>query len=199
MSTNRQPDSKPTVRENGIFRGAPKQLLADAGYPDGFQIQLNCPLERYVNNEEICRSVAPMLAQIGVDVRVKGMVWPEFAKMLVNGPNSSFHLIGAGPNGQDTQDTFVDTMMTRIPDIKQGFFNWAKWSNTKFDGIATEIQETFDPQRREQLYRRGIEIAREKVHAIYLHRQVITWGLKDGIDATIRPDATVPLETVVIR
>ncbi len=178
---------------------AAKGLLAEAGYPDGFQVQLNCPLERYVNAEDICKAVAPMLAQIGVDVRVKGMVWPEFAKLLVNGPDSSFHLIGAGPNGQDTQDTFVDTMMTRVPDIKQGFFNWALWSNDEFDEIATEIQQTFDEARREELYRRGLTLGRENVHAIYLHRQVITWGLRDNITATIRPDATVPLETVVIQ
>lgn len=178
---------------------AAKGLLADAGYPNGFQIQLNCPLERYVNAEDLCKAVAPMLAQIGVDVRVKGMVWPEFAKLLVNGPDSSFHLIGSGPNGQDTQDTFVDTMMSRIPDIKQGFFNWALWSNEEFDEIATEIQQTFDPAKRDELYRRGLTLGRENVHAIYLHRQVITWGLRSNISATIRPDATVPLETVVIQ
>ena len=53
-----------------------KALLAEAGYPDGFAIQLNCPLERYINTDEICRAVASMLARIGVDVRVKGSPWP---------------------------------------------------------------------------------------------------------------------------
>ena len=90
-----------------------KALLAEAGYKDGFAIQLNCPLERYVNTDEICRAVASMLARIGVEVRVKGMVWPEFARMLVNGPNSSFHLIGAAGNSGDTQDTFISVMATR--------------------------------------------------------------------------------------
>lgn len=176
-----------------------KGLLAEAGYPNGFKVQLNCPLERYVNAEDICRAVAPMLAQIDVDVLVNGMVWPEFARLLVNGPDSSFHLIGAGPNGQDTQDTFVDTMMTRKSEIKQGFFNWALWTNNEFDQIATELQQTFDPDRRAALYRRGLQIGKDEVHAIYLHRQVITWGMRDNIAATIRPDATVPLETVVVN
>src|SRR3712207_3638206 len=54
-----------------------KALLVEAGYKDGFAIQLNCPLERYVNTDEICRAVASMLARIGVEVRVKGMVRSE--------------------------------------------------------------------------------------------------------------------------
>ena len=105
-----------------------KALLTEAGYPDGFGIQLNCPLERYVNTDEICRAVASMLARIGVDVRVKGSPWPEFARMLVNGPNSSFHLIGAAGNSGDTQDTFVSVMATRSKEKGTGGTNWALWS-----------------------------------------------------------------------
>jgi hypothetical protein len=37
------------------------------------------------------------------------------------------------------------------------------------------------------------------VHAIYLHRQVITWGLRDNIEATIRPDAAVPLGSITMN
>lgn len=71
-----------------------RELLAKAGYPDGFVTQLNCPNERYVNVEEVCRAVSSMLARVGIEARIKSMPWPEFAKMLVDGPNSSFHLIG---------------------------------------------------------------------------------------------------------
>ena len=47
---------------------AAKDLLAEAGYPDGFEVRLDCPKNRYLNDEAICRAVAGMLAKIGITV-----------------------------------------------------------------------------------------------------------------------------------
>ncbi len=175
-----------------------KSLLAEAGYPDGFITQLNCPLERYVNTEDICRAAASMLAQIGIEVRVNGMVWPEFARMLVNGPSSSFHLIGTGPNSYDTQDAFTSTMMTRNAEAKEGFFNWGLYSNPVVDEVSRELPVTFDEGERTELYRKGLETARDTVSAVYLHQPMITWGMEEGITAPIRSDATLTLQNVTM-
>jgi peptide/nickel transport system substrate-binding protein len=43
-----------------------KKLLAEAGYPDGFEVGFDCPNDRYVNDEAICQAVVAMLAKIGV-------------------------------------------------------------------------------------------------------------------------------------
>jgi len=176
-----------------------KALLAEAGYPDGFGIQLNCPLERYVNTDEICRAVASMLARIGVDVRVKGSPWPEFARMLVNGPNSSFHLIGAAGNSGDTQDTFVSVMATRSKEKGTGGTNWALWSDPEFDAVTAELTQTFDPARRKELYRKGLTIGRDRVHAIYLHQPMITWAARDAVTVPSRADSAVMLKDVTIK
>jgi peptide/nickel transport system substrate-binding protein len=45
-----------------------KELLAEAGYADGFSVTLDCPNDRYVNDEAICTAVVPMLERIGIDV-----------------------------------------------------------------------------------------------------------------------------------
>ena len=47
-----------------------KELLTDAGYPDGFQVTLNCPNDRYINDEGICQAAAAMLAKIGIKVNL---------------------------------------------------------------------------------------------------------------------------------
>jgi peptide/nickel transport system substrate-binding protein len=176
-----------------------KALLAEAGYQDGFAIQLNCPLERYVNTDEICRAVASMLARIGVEVRVKGMVWPEFARMLVNGPSSSFHLIGAAGNSGDTQDTFVSVMATRDKQKGRGGTNWAMWTNAEFDANLDELVKTFDPARRTELYRKGLTIGRDQVHAVYLHQPLLSWGMKQSVTVPTRADSAVMLQRVVIK
>ena len=52
---------------------AAKKLMAEAGYPDGFEVVMDCPNDRYVNDEEICQAVAPMLARIDIKVRLNAM------------------------------------------------------------------------------------------------------------------------------
>jgi len=175
-----------------------KALLAEAGYPDGFATTLNCPLERYVNTEEICRAVAQLLARVGVDVQVNGLVWPEFARMLVNGPSSSFHLIGTGPNSWDLQDSLTATMMTRDAEKKEGFFNWALYSNPTVDKVAKALPDTVDEDERQALYHEALEAARDTVSAIYLHQPMITWGMKESVEAPSRGDATLTLQNVTI-
>src|SRR5690606_15154808 len=49
---------------------AAKKLLTEAGYPDGFEVKMNCPNDRYVNDGEICQAVSSMLARIGVKVNL---------------------------------------------------------------------------------------------------------------------------------
>jgi peptide/nickel transport system substrate-binding protein len=176
-----------------------RALLAEAGYPDGFAIQLNCPLERYVNTDEICRATASLLARIGVEVRVKGSPWPEFARMLVNGPNSSFHLIGAAGNSGDSQDTFISIMATRGKEPGWGATNWAMWSNAEFDTVAKELTQTFDEARRTELYRRALTIGKDQVHAVYLHQPLLTWAMRTAVTMPPRADAAIILKDVVIR
>lgn len=175
-----------------------KALLSEAGYPNGFVTQLNCPAERYVNSEDVCRAVASMLARIGIEVRVKSFLWPEFARMLVNGPSSSFHLIGVA-SSWDTQDAFTSLMMTRNAKAGEGFFNWALWTNPEIDQIAREIRVTFDPAKRNELYRRGIEIGKQDVYAVFLYQPFLVWGAKNTISATVRPDSTLLLQDVVVK
>jgi len=176
-----------------------RELLAEAGYPEGFVTTMNCPLERYVNTDDICRAVASMLARIGIDVRVNGMVWPEFARMLVNGPDSSFHLIGMGPDSRDTQDAFTGYVMTRNPDANEGFFNWALYTNPEIDALTRTLTTTFDASEREALYRDLLERARDGVNAVYLHQPMIVWGMRGGVQAPIRSDATVTLQNVIVE
>lgn len=176
-----------------------KSLLAEAGYPEGFAIQLNCPLERYVATEEICRAVSSMLARIGVDVRVKGMVWPDFAAMLVNGPNSSFHLIGAGPNSWNGQDTFTTNMMTRDTEKGWGNVNWALWSNPRVDEIGLELGKTFDEEKRKALFLEGYQIARDEVYAVYLHQAMLSWATGEAWTAKVRADGVPLLADVTFK
>ena len=175
-----------------------KALLAEAGYPNGFTTQLNCPTERYASTEDVCRAVASMLGRVGIDVKVNTIVWPDFARLLVNGPSSSFHLIGVA-SAWGIQDVFVSEMMTRNPKAGEGFFNWAMWHNDELDRVAREMRVTFDPARRDALAKEGLEIAKKDVYAVYLYQPMLNYGSKANVDAFLRSDSTLLLQDVVVR
>ena len=63
-----------------------KQLLADAGYPGGFKVTLDCPNDRYVMDEQICTAIVPMLARIGIKVDLHAQTKVKFFNQ-VNAPN----------------------------------------------------------------------------------------------------------------
>ncbi len=75
-----------------------KKLLAEAGYPDGFGIQLDCPNDRYVDDEAICTAIVPMLARIGVKVTLNAQTKTQHFG-LINTPNfhTDFYLLGWTP------------------------------------------------------------------------------------------------------
>ena len=77
--------STPEVEKRFPYdRAAAKKLLVEAGYPNGFEVTLDCPNNRYINDEEICVAVAAMLAQVDVKVRVnalpKAVYFPKLEK-----------------------------------------------------------------------------------------------------------------------
>src|SRR5437764_1025179 len=82
---------------------AAKKLLAEAGYPDGFEVTMDCPNDRYVNDAAICEAVVGMLARIGVKVDLLAQPKQQyFAKVLqAGGCNTSFFMLGWTPASLD--------------------------------------------------------------------------------------------------
>ncbi|TMG82304.1 MAG: ABC transporter substrate-binding protein, partial [Betaproteobacteria bacterium] len=100
---------------------AAKKLLAEAGYPNGFEIGMNCPNDRYVNDAQICQAVAAMLARI--DVKVNLMVETKvtyFPKILSR--ETSFYLLGWTPASYDAHNPIFALLMSPGPSGR-GQFN----------------------------------------------------------------------------
>ncbi len=74
---------------------AAKALMAEAGYADGFDIVLNCPNDRYINDEAICQSVVGMMAQIGINVTLDAKPMAQHFP-IAKGGESDFYMLGWG-------------------------------------------------------------------------------------------------------
>ncbi len=162
-----------------------KKLLADAGYPNGFGVTLDCSNDRYVNDEAVCQAVVGMLAQIGIKVdlaaRSKTLHFPKLQKK-----DSSFFLLGWGVPTFDSH--YVFSYLVQTPDGKNGTWNFTNYSNPKLDGMINGMLTELDQGKRDKLIRDAWDIVNDEVIYLPLHHQVLNWAMADKLDMPIIAD-----------
>src|SRR5262249_22455807 len=127
-----------------------KKLLAEAGYPQGFQITLHSPSRRYVADEKVAQTVAQMLARIGIDCKVEVMPSNIFFTRAGN-LEFSFFLIGFGSGNNEATTALVSVLHTYDKERGLGANNRARYSNPDFDKAIELAQATSDDAKRETL------------------------------------------------
>lgn len=172
---------------------AAKKLLTDAGYPNGFTVGMDCPNDRYVNDEAICQAVVSMLARIGVTVNLNAQPKAQyFAKVLApGGYDTDFYLLGWTPGSFDSWNVFVSLATCRDETGKGGPFNLGGYCNKEVDELAKQIVVETDVAKRDAMIKQAYEILHNDVSHIPLHQQSLAWGKRKNLDIVQRPDNQV--------
>jgi peptide/nickel transport system substrate-binding protein len=174
-----------------------RQLMAEAGYPQGFEVTLDCPNNRYINDEEICQALAAMWAQLAVKVRVNAMPRVQyFAK--TEKLDTSMYMLGWGGAITDAETTLTPIMRTRASG-GVGDYNWGQFSNSKLDEYAAASSKEADPDKRKSLIKAAIREHNEQVHHIPLHRQVIPWAARQSVSAAHRADNWLEWQWITVK
>ncbi|MET0875888.1 MAG: ABC transporter substrate-binding protein [Tardiphaga sp.] len=173
-----------------------KKLLAEAGYPDGFELGMDCPNDRYVNDAAICQAVVGMLARIGVKVTLNAQ--PKalfFGKVFKSGGyQTSFYLLGWTPGTQDSHNVMFDIMGCRDnPASSRGATNVGGYCNKEFDALTDKVLQEADPAKRDLMIKAAFEIANKEWAYIPLHQQALAWGVSKKVKLTQRADNQVLL------
>jgi len=163
-----------------------KKLLADAGYPNGFEFQLNCPNNRYVNDEEICQNLVGMWARIGVKTKLVAESMATFIQKVQNFDTSAY-LLGWGVATFDAQYTLQSLIRTRTTGA-DGNFNFGRVSDPKLDALVDAMKTETDVAKRNALIRDGLVLTRDEVLNIPLHHQLRPWAMKKGVSTIHRAD-----------
>jgi peptide/nickel transport system substrate-binding protein len=176
-----------------------KALLAEAGYPEGFQVTMDCPNDRYIADEAICTAIASMLARVNVKVDVFARTKVRFFAD-VNFPNyrTSFYLLGWTPSTYDAHNVIRAILASRgRPGI--GMTNNAGYSNPRVDELEPLIATELDPAKRQAMIDEVAKIVQDEVGFIPLHQQRITWAAKDDIELTQPADNYFPMRWVRVK
>jgi peptide/nickel transport system substrate-binding protein len=178
-----------------------KQLLQEAGYADGFPVTLDCPNDRYVNDEAICTAIVPMLERIGIDITLNAQTKSlHFNKI---GPaednNTSFYMLGWTPGSYDAHNMLQN--ITTMDGEAQGTYNSGRYSNSRVEELTDLIAVEIDEAKRNELIREAFKIHKDDVGHIPLHQQALAWGVRnDTVEEVVqRPWNDVDLRTVVLK
>jgi peptide/nickel transport system substrate-binding protein len=174
-----------------------KKLLTEAGYPDGFEITMDCPNDRYVNDSAICQAVVGMLARVGVKVELLAQPKQQyFAKVLKPGGfKTSFYLLGWTPASSDAHNVLHDIMGCRGDenDPTRGEANLGGYCNRQMDAIADKVLIETDTAKRNELIKQAFEIGIKDYGYIPLHQQALAWGVSNKVKLFQRADNEVLL------
>ncbi len=176
---------------------AAKKLMADAGYPAGFEVGMNCPNDRYVNDAAICQAVAANLARIGVKVALTAETKNSyFPKVLRR--DTSFYMLGWTPSTSDANDALLNLMATPT-DKGQGQYNLGAYSNPQVDQLTAAIQVETDKTRRNDLIRQAFKIHQDDIGHIPLHQQALAWGYNKRVGVVQLPSNYMFLKWVTLK
>jgi peptide/nickel transport system substrate-binding protein len=171
-----------------------KKLLTEAGYPDGFEVTLDCPNDRYVNDAAICEAVVGMLARIGVKIDLLAQPKAQyFAKILkAGGYQTSFYMLGWTPGTLDSHNVLYDIMGCRDdPKVPRGETNLGGYCNKDFDALTDKVLQETDTDKRNQLIKQAFEIGMKDYAYIPLHQQALAWGVSKKLKVVQRADNQV--------
>ncbi len=164
---------------------AARKLLADAGYPNGFEVPFHCPNDRYVNDSDICQAVASYLAKVGITVKLqaetKATYFPRALKREL-----PFFMLGWSPAGYDAHNILFTVMAT--PNGAQGQWNFGSYSNPKLDALTARIQSELDETQRNAMIKEAFDLHATDVGHIPLHQQMLAWAMKKNVQAYQRAD-----------
>ncbi|MEO1306452.1 MAG: ABC transporter substrate-binding protein, partial [Pseudomonadota bacterium] len=164
---------------------AAKALMEEAGYGDGFTVQLDCPNDRYINDESICQAAVGMFAQIGItvnlDAKPKAQHFP-----LIGNLETDFYMLGWGVPTYDSE--YIFNFLVHTKGEKYGSWNGTRYSNadldTKIQGLASET----DLDVRNATIGDIWSVVQSEALYIPIHHQVLNWGMTTNIGTVVAPD-----------
>ncbi|HSV54059.1 MAG TPA: ABC transporter substrate-binding protein [Burkholderiaceae bacterium] len=176
---------------------AAKKLLADAGYPSGFEVTMNCPNDRYVNDGQICEAVAANLSRIGVKINLqaetKGTYFPKVLRR-----DTSFYMLGWTPSTYDAHNA-LNALVRCVDDKGAGQFNLGAYCNPKVDELTQKIQSETDQPKRNAMIKEAFDLHTADIGHLPLHQQALAWGVSKKVELVQRADNILDFKWMSIK
>lgn len=166
---------------------AAKKLLAEAGYPNGFQLTLSSTNDRYINDSQITQAVAQYLTQIDikteVDAMTRAIYFPRRAKREFS------VAIGGWGSATGEAASFLRQWPPTPNEAKTlGGSNYGGYKNEAFDKVIRTAVSTLDDKTRAELLQQAMTLVLNDGAFIPLHFESGIWAFKSSLAVAGRAD-----------
>lgn len=162
-----------------------KKLLADAGYPEGFQLTVHVPNDRYPNAPAVVQAIAQMWTRIGVKTNVEALPWTTFSSRK---SEFAMKLLGLGNATYDASSMLVNVIGTVDPKRGLGAANDSGYSNPALDDLVSKAMTIYDDKARETALIEAVKVAVADGAIIPLYQQSNAWVMRKGMSYAPRID-----------
>ncbi|WP_291019511.1 ABC transporter substrate-binding protein [Hydrogenophaga sp.] len=176
---------------------AAQQLLADAGYKDGFEVDFACPNNRYINDEAICQAVTAMWARVGVKAKLRTLPLSTYFPMIQR-YEASIYMLGWGVPTFDAMYS-LQSLVRSVGQGGDGNYNVGRYSNPKMDQIIDRAKVETDLLIRNRLLTEALELSNTDVSHLPLHNQIIPWAMKKNINVVHRADNRLDWRLITVN
>jgi peptide/nickel transport system substrate-binding protein len=162
-----------------------RKLMQEAGYGDGFSVTLNCPNDRYINDEAICQAVVGMFGQIGIKVNLDAKPKAQHFPLIKN-KTTDFYMLGWGVPTFDSHYIFNFLVHTTTED--RGSWNGTRYSNPSLDTKIVALESETDLDKRNGIIAEIWNQVQQDQIYLPIHNQVLNWGMRDRIQFDVQPE-----------
>ena len=186
--------SQETDRRTPFDPARARALLAEAGYPNGFSVPMDCPVGTY---DEACQAAAAMLTRVGI--RAQLTIHPNAVfSQRVRRQEPMLYILSWGVPTFDASYTLRAVMASRS---LGGAATWnaGGWSNPAFDALIPRIDTEQDPEARRALIRQAHALHNAELGHIPMYHMMIPWAHRAGIRITHRADNQMQVREIVVE
>jgi peptide/nickel transport system substrate-binding protein len=174
---------------------AAKALLAAAGYPDGFTVKMDCPNNRYVADEAVCKAIVPMLARVGIKADLSALPKAQYFPKLFR-KEASLWMFGWIPPTYDAMHVLANTIASPDPSRNRGGYNFGGYRNPAVDALIASAGSQADPEKRRAEMRNALRLHADDVGHVPLYQQSLLWGVANRVRMVQLPDGVLQLRWV---
>ena len=184
------------------FKGPPvhdparaKALLKEAGYPEGFAVDLDCSSQQ--PTDALCQAISAMLSRVGIRAIYRPLPFNTLLPKITSG-DTSMYVIGWTATTAEPEGVLVPLAHSRTaPGV--GEYNFGAYSNPKVDAAIDRGRVEFDPARRAAHFTEAMLAIDADAGFVPLFYRKITWAMRKGVTAVVRPNDVLDLRFVNVQ
>ena len=161
------------------------ELMAEAGYGDGFSVDFHCPNDRYLNDEAICTAFVGMLGRIGINANLVAQTRTIHFPLIQN-EEVDLYLLGWGVPTFDSQ--YVFDFLVHTKEGARGGWNGSRYSNPEADALIQAMATETDLDARNGMIADVWQMVMNDRVFLNVHNQLLAYATRDGWSIEVHPE-----------